>query len=429
MKYARILAEIASEPLAITPAKLAAVMGLLRANYQGPDFAAEAPETEAAFAVQPWEGQQVGGSIMVIPIDRSLAHRDADAGSGVQSYESIENRLADAMADPDVGGVMLDVNSHGGQAVGMYELATRIRSWNAEKPIHAIARGNAYSAAYGLLSAAGRATVIPSGGVGSIGVIAVHADRSAMNEKMGVKYTAVYSGEKKNQFSGDAPLAEADRAELQARVDGMRDDFAALVADHRGLSVADVLATEAGIFYGQEAVDAGLVDAVETWDQAVAALATAMGRRENHSAQGVRTMNTRQRFETLIENNADAVDALAAIGYVRRDAAAEADAIEAAVHRGREESMSMAEDAIKERMAAVDAVLAACELGRVDVATARAHVSSGLDAQAVASAIIAARVRVDGGQAINGAVGADNLGEHELIASVKKSNAMASARR
>ena len=111
---------------------------------------------------------------------------------------------------------------------------TRCTPPASRSPCYAIANDEAFSAAYALASSAQRLFVTRTGGVGSIGVIAVHMDQSGWDEKMGRKYTAVYAGARKNDFSTHQPLSDDARANLQGEVDRLYEMFVASVARNRG---------------------------------------------------------------------------------------------------------------------------------------------------------------------------------------------------
>jgi hypothetical protein len=109
--------------------------------------------------------------------------------------------------------------------------------------------------------------------VGSIGVIAVHIDRSARDAMEGLRYTTVFAGARKNDLNPHEPLAGEAHAALQAEVDRIYGLFASAVARNRGLTVNNVRATEARLFFGEDAVRAGLADEVGAMRDALSALA------------------------------------------------------------------------------------------------------------------------------------------------------------
>jgi signal peptide peptidase SppA len=215
--------------------------------------------------------------IAVLTVSGTLVKKASwmDAESGLQSYESIRTMLADARDDPGIRGILLDVDSPGGEVGGLFDLADEVHAVGAQKPCYAVANDEAFSAAYALASSAQRLFVTRTGGVGSIGVIAVHMDQSGWDEKMGRKYTAVYAGARKNDFSTHQPLSDDARANLQGEVDRLYDMFVTTVARNRDLKPALIRNTDAGLFWGEKAISAGLADEVGSFDDALAALTQA----------------------------------------------------------------------------------------------------------------------------------------------------------
>ncbi len=204
--------------------------------------------------------------IAVIPIHGSLVKRSLgmEAASGLTSYGEIAAMLDAALADPQVSGILLDIDSPGGEASGSFELARRVREVAAVKPVWAVANDAAYSAAYAIAASAQRLFVTETGGVGSIGVIALHVDQSVKDANEGYRYTAITAGAHKNDYSPHEPLSESARAELQGEVDRLYAIFTEHVAAMRGLEIEAVRSTEAGLYFGSQAVSQGLADGLQT---------------------------------------------------------------------------------------------------------------------------------------------------------------------
>jgi capsid assembly protease len=87
-----------------------------------------------------------------------------------------------------------------------------------------------------------------------------------------VRYTTVFAGARKNDLNPHAPLSDEAVAGLQAEVNRVYDLFVATVAQHRGLTPERVRGTEAGLFFGREAIEAGLADALGTREDALTQL-------------------------------------------------------------------------------------------------------------------------------------------------------------
>jgi signal peptide peptidase SppA len=210
--------------------------------------------------------------IAVIPIHGSLVKRSLgmEAASGLTSYGEIAAMMDAALADPQVSGILLDIDSPGGEASGSFELARRVREVAAMKPVWAVANDTAYSAAYAIAAGAQRLFVTETGGVGSIGVIALHVDQSVKDAKDGYRFTAVTAGAHKNDFSPHEPLSDGAKTELQGEVDRLYAIFTEHVAAMRGLDLEAVRATEAGLYFGSNAVAQGLADGIQTLEATLA---------------------------------------------------------------------------------------------------------------------------------------------------------------
>lgn len=204
--------------------------------------------------------------VQVIPVHGLLVSRAAhlNACETMTSYEGLRTELRQAVADPLVERIVLDIDSPGGSATGAFELATDLRAMALQKPITGLVNFSAYSGGYLIGAACSELVVSRTSGVGSIGVIAKHMDRSAMLEKQGVKVTTVYAGAHKNDLSPHEPLTEQSMKFLQGLVDEGYEMFVQAVAEYRGLNVAAVRATEAGLFQGKSAIQAGLADRLQT---------------------------------------------------------------------------------------------------------------------------------------------------------------------
>lgn len=217
--------------------------------------------------------------IAVLPIVGTLINRYdwLAAWCGFVSYDTIMLAIEAMELDGRVRAILLDIDSPGGEAAGMLDCADLIANLASKKPTWAVANTLAASAGYGLACAAEKLYLPRLASVGSIGVVCVHTDQSAADKMMGLKFTALYSGARKIDGWGHAPLSEEARAAIQGPLDAARLKFAETVAEYRGLKVADVLATEAGLYDDDAAVEVGLADGVASFDQTLALLRTELG--------------------------------------------------------------------------------------------------------------------------------------------------------
>ncbi len=226
---------------------------------------------------------------------------------GHDGYGAIEARVQAALADDRVEAILLKINSPGGVVSGAWALAETVFNGSARaggKPIWAVAE-MADSAGYWIGSAADRLFVTATGEAGSIGVITTHVDISKMLEMFGETVTHIFAGAHKADGSMYQPLSDSAKAAIQAEIDATYDAFVAAVARNRSLAPAAVKATQALVFIGQAAVDAGLADAVMHPGEARAALLAELRGARQSPAPAMAGPTTRQkRSKTMSKKDA-----------------------------------------------------------------------------------------------------------------------------
>jgi signal peptide peptidase SppA len=208
--------------------------------------------------------------VAIIPIHGLLINRMSWSYSSATGYNFIRSQMNAALDDDDVKLIVFDINSYGGLASGCSELAKEIYDSRNTKPSLSVVDARCYSAAYFLGCAATRIVVTPSGGVGSIGVVAMHVDFSSMLENEGVKITFIFDGAEKVDGNQYEPLSKRAKDSIQRDVSYHYGLFVEAVARQRGISEDDVRATEARCYLPPEALELGLIDGVETPIEAVA---------------------------------------------------------------------------------------------------------------------------------------------------------------
>lgn len=200
--------------------------------------------------------------VAFIPVHGTLINRFGSSYGFVTGYNFIRQQHNAALLDPDVTHIIHDHNSYGGEAAGCFELADQIAASRGTKPIIAVVDSNCYSASYALASAADRIAVVPSAGVGSVGVVAMHVDMSTFLDKMGVKITFIHSGEHKVDGNPYEALSADVKANIQQGVDKSRAKFVSLVARNLGLEDKLVYDTEARTYRAEDALALGLIHAI-----------------------------------------------------------------------------------------------------------------------------------------------------------------------
>jgi signal peptide peptidase SppA len=285
--YDLIMQAVLSTPWAILPEKLAAIEALLALRLAGGHVRAEdvAAATNGRRAAT---GPARVGAVAVLPIYGTI-HQHAGMlleSSGGTATEAVSTALYQALDDPAVGAIVLDVDSPGGEVSGVDELATQIYQSRGQKPIVAVANSLMASAAYWIGSAADEVWVTPSGEAGSIGVYAAHQDVSQALEQGGVRVSLLSAGKYKTEGNQFEPLTAEARTALQARVDAYYEKFVAAVARGRGYAPVTVRNGfgEGRVLTAEAAVAAHLADRVGTLAEAVQRAASQARRRTSAQA-------------------------------------------------------------------------------------------------------------------------------------------------
>jgi signal peptide peptidase SppA len=188
--------------------------------------------------------------------------------SGMTGYNGIRQNFLDAVTDPAIKAIVLDINSPGGEVHGCFDLVDEIYNARGEKPVHAILTECAYSAAYAIASAADKITVPRTGGTGSIGIIGMHVDWSEALAKAGLKVTIMAYGARKADGHPEIPLSSEALAAFMADIDLMGEMFVETVARNRKIAASKVRDTQAATYMGALGVTQGLADAVMPPDAA-----------------------------------------------------------------------------------------------------------------------------------------------------------------
>lgn len=237
---------------------------------------------------RPSRSYQITNGIAVLPVSGTLVGktRSLQPYSGMTGYNGIIARLQQAMSDPGVDGILLDMDTPGGMVSGAFDCADIIARMRDIKPIWALANDMNCSAGQLIASAASRRLVTQTARTGSIGVMMAHSNYGAALKTQGVEVTLIYSGDHKVDGNPYEKLPKDVRDDFQTRIDATRRMFAEKVAAYTGMSVQSVLDTEAAVFSGQESVDAGLAEELVNNTDALNVMRESLNKRKTISPGG-----------------------------------------------------------------------------------------------------------------------------------------------
>lgn len=264
------------EPMALLPEHVSAFVAALRAGSLSREklpeitMLSENGEQLAASAAT-----TTGNMLAVVPLWGVLS---PDGSYGGTSLDSFARTITTLDANPNVSKILIDGRTPGGTVTGTPEAADAVRAVRdrGNTQIVTIANGMLASAGIWIGAAASELVVTPSGEAGSVGVISMYADESAFLEKMGVKVDIMRTPEKKARFSGLEPMTDEMRAFVQERIGVTYEKFKRAMASNRGIRIDQVEAKFGGgeMMRAEDALAAGLVDRIATFDQTIARMMT-----------------------------------------------------------------------------------------------------------------------------------------------------------
>ncbi|EKD5687573.1 S49 family peptidase, partial [Escherichia coli] len=201
---------------------------------------------------------QVMNGIAVLSVSGTLVSRTRalQPYSGMTGYNGIIARLQQAASDPMVDGILLDMDTPGGMVA--------------------------------------------------------HSNYGAALEKQGVEITLIYSGSHKVDGNPYSHLPDDVRETLQSRMDATRQMFAQKVSAYTGLSVQAVLDTEAAVYSGQEAIDAGLADELVNSTDAITVMRDALDAHKSRLSGGRMTKETQSTTVSATASQADVTEVVPA---------------------------------------------------------------------------------------------------------------------
>lgn len=287
MRYAHILSFVLEHPWAVTRPMLQTIAGVLGRRAAG--HQASEQEIAAALTNRRALPQPEGGAIAVIPVYGVLVPRANMMSdmSGGTSFDALTAKLREALGNPNVSTIVLDVDSPGGSVAGATEFAREVMRARTKKPIVAIANFTMASAAYWLASCATEIVASPSAAVGSVGVFTIHEDLSKALEMEGIKQTYISAGKYKTEANDTTPLSPEAEAFIQKRVDEAYALFCGDISKGRGVPLDDVRTGfgQGRTLSAQEALSIGMVDKIATFDATIARLMNGSGESARQAAE------------------------------------------------------------------------------------------------------------------------------------------------
>lgn len=229
---------------------------------------------------RPLEEQRIEGSgdRKIVLVDLSGFISDKESGGALRPQPSpvvqVREALQKAADDPDVAGVILRINSPGGTVAASDIIHHEIVGFRTRTriPVYAVITGIGASGGYYAAAGCDEISAHPAAVTGSIGVLVMKFQITALMDKIGISEQTVKSGAMKDIMSPFRAGTPEENRLVQGIIDELHGRFIDTVLARPGnrLSREQVIAVADGrIYTAQQALNAGIIDRVAYLDETI----------------------------------------------------------------------------------------------------------------------------------------------------------------
>ena len=211
--------------------------------------------------------------------------------------------------DSSIKGVILRVDSPGGDAVASDEILHELKLLSASKPMVVSMSDLAASGGYFMSMTGDRIFSYPNTITGSIGVLYVRPNLNGLYDKLGIATDSISRGKMADLDSVSHPLSEAETQKLHESISTTYRSFLTKVAKARNKSIDQVDGLAQGrVWMGSQAKANGLVDNLGGLDEAIASVRTKAGLSATGDTNLVIYPPRRSLLELLSSSSPDAME-------------------------------------------------------------------------------------------------------------------------
>ncbi len=166
-------------------------------------------------------------------------------------------------------GLAVFINSPGGAVYQADEVYLALQNYRTTgRPIYVYQGPMAASGGYYISCAAHKIYANRNTLTGCIGVImGTSFDLTGLFDNLGIKSTTIHSGANKNMMNYNEPFTDEQKKIMQDMCDECYEQFVSIVAKGRGLQYHEAANLSDGrLFTAKQALEAGLIDAIDSWD-------------------------------------------------------------------------------------------------------------------------------------------------------------------
>ena len=179
--------------------------------------------------------------------------------------------LREVASDPLIKGVVVRIDSPGGEVAASDEIWREMNLLSKKKPVVISMSDLAASGGYYMAMTGDAIVAYPETQTGSIGVVFGKPNLHGLYDKLGISKDSVERGRHADIDSDYTPLTPEEREVLRAGIDESYRDFLDKVAAARRRKVEEIEPVAQGrVWLGSQARDRGLVDELGGLDTAIA---------------------------------------------------------------------------------------------------------------------------------------------------------------
>jgi len=195
----------------------------------------------------------------------------------------VVEKLERYITNENIPAIVLRLNTPGGGVSATQEIYETVKKAKLAGKIIIASMGTvAASGGYYIAAACDTVMATPGTITGSIGVIATFPDFSDLYQKIGVDFNVRKSGKFKDMGSSSRKMTDEEKALIDKLVLDTLEQFILDVSDGRNLSIDSVREIADGrVFTGSQAIEAGLVDIIGTYQDAIDMAGVLVGIGEN----------------------------------------------------------------------------------------------------------------------------------------------------
>ena len=215
-----------------------------------------------------------GDRIAVLVGEGDIVRGDSENSPGneaVISSAGFSKLVRQVRDDRSVKGVILRVDSPGGDAVASDEILHELKLLSRAKPVVISMSDLAASGGYFISMTGDPVLAYPDTITGSIGVLYIKPNVHGLYDKLGIQTDTLTRGKMADIDSDTQPLSDAGRLKLRDAIQNTYQSFVSKVASARKRTYSQIDPLAQGrVWMGAQARQNGLVDEIGGLDQAVA---------------------------------------------------------------------------------------------------------------------------------------------------------------